>query len=122
MEKYVLIEQIPLILLNFLCHSIGGKKPKEKSPASNRGKMSVKRAFECKRGFKGFKRVLRSHNGRIALKCSHPPVTTSGNYSYDHGQSPNFTNQVGNKIVLLRTNNRPIKSSFPMQVPSAHAL
>lgn len=75
---------------------------------------------ECKKGFwmwKGFLKVLKSFlnhiMGRIALKlnAAHPPVTTSGNYGYDHGQSQKFTNQVGNKIVL----------SFPMQVPSAHA-
>jgi hypothetical protein len=75
--------------------------------------MSVKRACECERALKVLKGFKKSHNGRIALKLNvaHPPVTTSGNYSYDHGQSQKFTNQVGNKNVL----------PFPMQVPSAHA-
>jgi len=88
---------------------LGGKNQKKKAHASNRGKMSVKRAL------KDLKEFLKSHNGRIALKCSHPPVTTSGNYSYDHGQSPKFTNQVGNKITtkLLKARSQ-CKCPVPM--------
>jgi hypothetical protein len=57
LEKYVVIEQIPLILLNFLKSPYGGgeNQKKEKAHASNRGKMSVKRASECERALKGLK-------------------------------------------------------------------
>jgi hypothetical protein len=77
--------------------------------------MSVKRASECERALK----VLKSFKIHIMEEL---PLNVA-TYPPTH-QSPllGTTNQVGNKIDLLRNNNPPIKSSFPMQVPSAHAL